>query len=184
MRTGIFVCGLNGAGKSTLGRALAQKLGFYFIDNEDLYFPKTDPNYLYASSRTREEVEGLLLGELARHEQVVFTTVKGDYGERVCAAFQYIVLIEVPKEVRLQRIQKRSFEKFGARMLPGGDLYRQEEGFFVFAAARPETLAEEWAHGMECPCLRVDGTRPVAENAARIVGWLQGQGLEPVKENL
>jgi len=46
MGTGILVCGLNGAGKSTLGKALAEKLHFYFIDNEDLYFPKTDPNYI------------------------------------------------------------------------------------------------------------------------------------------
>ena len=46
MATGIIVCGMNGAGKSTLGRALAQKLGYRFIDIEDMYFPKTDPNYL------------------------------------------------------------------------------------------------------------------------------------------
>lgn len=49
MGTGIIICGLNGAGKSTLGKALAEKLNFHFIDNEDLYFPKTDPHYLYAS---------------------------------------------------------------------------------------------------------------------------------------
>lgn len=45
MGAGIMVCGLNGSGKSTLGKALAEKLGFHFIDNEDLFFPKTNPNY-------------------------------------------------------------------------------------------------------------------------------------------
>ena len=39
MRTGIIICGLNGVGKSMLGKALAEKLDFYFIDNEDLFFP-------------------------------------------------------------------------------------------------------------------------------------------------
>ena len=38
MARGIQVCGLNGCGKSTLGRALAQKIGFHFIDNEELFF--------------------------------------------------------------------------------------------------------------------------------------------------
>ena len=57
---GIIICGLNGAGKSTLGKVLAEKLNFYFIDIEDLYFPKTDPNYMYASPRTREEVERMI----------------------------------------------------------------------------------------------------------------------------
>lgn len=46
MGIGIIVCGLNGTGKSTLGKALVEKLNFHFIDNENLYFPKTDPYYL------------------------------------------------------------------------------------------------------------------------------------------
>ena len=42
MGTGIMICGLNGTGKSTLGKALAEKLHFYFIDNENLYFSGTE----------------------------------------------------------------------------------------------------------------------------------------------
>ena len=61
MGTGIVVCGLNGAGKSTLGKALAKKLGYYFIDNENLYFPKNDSDYPYAVQRDRNEVSELLL---------------------------------------------------------------------------------------------------------------------------
>ena len=30
----------------------------------------------------------------------------------------------------MQRVKKRSFQKFGNRMLPGGDLHEQEEKFF------------------------------------------------------
>ncbi|MDU4976211.1 MAG: shikimate kinase, partial [Hungatella hathewayi] len=37
-----MICGLNGTGKSTLGKALAEKLHFYFIDNENLYFSGTE----------------------------------------------------------------------------------------------------------------------------------------------
>ena len=77
MGTGIMICGLNGAGKSTLGRALAEKLHFYFIDNEDLFFPKTDPNYIYASPRTREEAEKLLFQKMKAYENFVFASVKG-----------------------------------------------------------------------------------------------------------
>ena len=57
MGTGIIICGLNGSGKSTLGKALAEKLHYHFIDDEDLYFSKTDSGYSYASSRTRKEAE-------------------------------------------------------------------------------------------------------------------------------
>ncbi len=87
---GIIVCGLNGVGKSTLGKALADKLDYHFIDNEDLYFPKTDPDYIYASQRTREEVERLLLEKIRTHNNFVFVSVKGDYGETACSFFRYV----------------------------------------------------------------------------------------------
>ena len=64
MGTGIMICGLNGTGKSTLGKALAEKLHFYFIDNENLYFSGTELSCVYADPRTREEAETLLFREM------------------------------------------------------------------------------------------------------------------------
>ncbi len=57
---GILICGLNGAGKSTLGRMLADRMGYEFIDNEDLFFPKTDSAYTFSGPRSEEEVIRLL----------------------------------------------------------------------------------------------------------------------------
>ena len=39
---------------------------------------------------------------------------------------------------------------------------------------RPETLVEEWLQAAGLPVLRVDGTRPPAENAAWLAGQMQG----------
>ena len=172
MGTGILLCGLNGAGKSTLGRALAEKLGYKFIDNENLYFPKTDPQNPYASSRTREEVEALLLREIGENENFVFTSVKGDYGEAVQKRFDYAVLMELPREARLRRVRQRSFGRFGDRMLPGGDLHEKEEAFFRLVEARPEDSVRSWLKTLNCPVLTVDGTSPVSENTARILAWM------------
>ncbi len=172
MGTGIIVCGLNGSGKSTLGKALAGKLDFHFIDNEDLYFPKTDPNYIYASPRTRKEVEKLLWGEIKMHENFVFASVKGDYEEKILLFFRYAVLIDVPKDIRIQRVRERSFQKFGNRMLTGGDLHEKEERFFDFVKSRSENTVEEWIQTLKCPVIRIDGTKPVEENVAFIIEQL------------
>lgn len=172
MGTGILMCGLNGAGKSTLGKALADKLNYRFIDNEDLYFPKTDPNYLYASERTREEVEKLLFEEIEKYKNFVFTSVRGNYGDPDHPFFQYAVLVEVPRELRLQRVKNRSFQKFGDRMLPGGDLYEHEKWFYDFIAARSEDTVEEWLKGISCPVIRVDGTKSIEENIEFIIKQL------------
>lgn len=173
MGKGIVICGLNGTGKSTLGKALAERLHFYFIDNEDLYFPKTDPNYIYTAPRTREEVGKLLFSEVKAHENFVFASVKGDYGEAVYPFFQYAVLIEVPKDIRIERVKNRSFQKFGDRMLAGGDLYEQEERFFDLVKSRAEDTVEKWVQSLKCPIIRIDGTKPIEENIDLIVEQIQ-----------
>ena len=73
-------------------------------------------------------------------------------------------MIDTPKDIRVQRVKKRSFQKFGNRMLPGGDLHEQEEKFFEFVTSRPESTVEEWIQLLSCPILRIDGTKPVEEN--------------------
>ena len=172
---GIIICGMNGSGKSTLGRALAERLGWRFIDNEDLYFPKADPAHPYAVERTQDEVERLLLEEVRRDDRFVFAAVRGNYGEAVLPYYKAAVLVEVPREIRLARVKARSFAKFGARMQPGGDLYESEKRFYDLIAARPEDYATRWLDTVDLPVLRVDGTQPVGENIDMILRWMTCQ---------
>lgn len=173
MGTGIIVCGLNGAGKSTLGKELAKRLGFYFIDNEDLYFPKTDPDYIYAAPRTRKEAEKILINKAKEHENFVYAAVKSDC-KAIYPFLRYAVLIDVSRDIRMQRVKNRSFEKFGKRMLPGGDLYEQEESFFQVVASRKEDSVKEWLSSLRCSVIQVNGTKPIEENASFIVAWILG----------
>ena len=172
---GIVICGLNGAGKSTLGKTLAEKMDFHFIDIENLYFPKTNPNYIYASPRTRKEVEKLLLHEIKTHKDFILASVKGDYGEDIYSLIQYAILLDVPKNIRLKRVKKRSFQKFGNRMLLGGDLYEQEENFFHFVESRDENIVEEWVKSLKCPVIRMDGTKSIDENTNFIMERIQNK---------
>ena len=174
MGCGILVCGLNGSGKSTLGSALARKLDFHFIDNEDLFFPKTDPHSVYAAPRSHEEAQEILMQEVKKHENFVFSAVKGDYGDDILPLYRYAVLMETPKFLRLQRVKNRSFQKFGARMLPGGDLYEQEKAFYDMVNSRTEKYVEDWISALHCPILRLDGTRPIEENITLILNRVQG----------
>ena len=135
---GILICGLNGSGKSTLGKQLADRLGYEFIDNEDLYFPKTDENYAFSAPRSTEEAIRILETRIDGNSRFVFAAVKGDYGDRLIASLDRIVLVEVPKEIRSRRVRERSFRKFGERILPGGDLHDREEAWFALTDGRPE----------------------------------------------
>lgn len=171
---GILICGLNGSGKSTLGRALANELGYTFIDNEDLFFPKVDASYLFSEPRSRSEVERMLAELLDVHPQFLFAAVRGDYGEAVVKHYSLAVVVEVPREVRLKRVYDRSYARFGARMEPGGDLYEQEKSFLDMVSSRNHSYVTDWTKQLRCPVLFVDGTRPIAENVAYIKAAMGG----------
>ncbi len=169
---GIMICGLNGAGKSTLGRRLAERLGWQFIDNEDLYFPKTDTKYAYSDPRGKEEVIRLLEEKIESDRRFVFAAVKGDYGDRLLSLLDCIIVLDVPKEIRLARVRERSLQKFGDRILAGGDLAQRENAWFAQVEHRPEDYVEKWLTTVDCPIFRVDGTRPIEENVEYLASVL------------
>ena len=161
---GVLICGLNGAGKSTLGKRLAVRLGWQFIDNEDLYFPKTDTKYAYSAPRGKEEVIRLLEEKIENDRRFVFAAVKGDYGDKLLSLLDCIVVVDVPREIRLARVRERSLQKFGDRILAGGDLAQRENAWFSLVESRPEDYVEKWLESVDRPVIRVDGTRPIEEN--------------------
>ena len=171
---GILICGLNGSGKSTLGRALAGRIGYEFIDNEELFFPRTDPSYAFAGPRSREEAVRILEERIAGNNRFVFAAVKGDYGGKLIASLDYIILMDVPKPVRSRRVRERSFSRFGERILPGGDLHDREAAWFALTDSRPEDYTAKWLETVNCPVIRVDGTLPVEVNTEYLVSVITG----------
>ncbi|MBR6030034.1 MAG: AAA family ATPase [Clostridia bacterium] len=169
---GILICGLNGAGKSTLGKKLAERIDHLFIDNEDLYFPKEDAAYPFSGPRSKDEVIRLLEEKISDNPRFVFAAVKGDYGDRLIASLDVIILVDVPKEVRSQRVRNRSYLRFGERIMPGGDLYDQETAWFTLTDRRPENYTAKWLETVNCPVIRIDGTLPVEENVEYLVSVL------------
>lgn len=168
MGIGIQICGLNGCGKSTLGKALAAEIDFHYIDSERLYFDTENSTTAYAAPRSHEEVAHLLMQEICANPNFVFASVKGNYGSEILSKYNYVIVLETPKKIRLQRIRDRSLRKFGSRILPGGDLHEAEEAFFRMAASRGEDYIENFLQSVSCPVLRIDGTKPIAESVKYI----------------
>ncbi len=169
MGIGIQICGLNGCGKSTLGKALAEKIDFHFIDVENLYFSRTNETEPYTNPKSRKDVESLLIDEVSKHPDFVFSAVKGDYGKDIIPLYDYVIVIEVPKEIRSKRVRHRSFEKFGNKMLPGGDLYNQEKTFLQMVDSRQDDFVSDWLQKVSCPIIKVDGTKPIEDNVQYII---------------
>ena len=161
---GILICGHNGTGKSTLGKELALALGYQFIDNEDLFFPKTDESYMFSSPRNKKEVIISLEEMIEKNDHFIFAAVKGDYGDKLIKAIDHVILIEVPKNIRYKRVRERSYQKFGERIKEDGDLFEKESKWFSIVESRPENYVTSWLGNISCPIIRIDGTLPIAQN--------------------
>lgn len=175
MEERVILCGGNGAGKSTLGRTLSRVLGWPFFDIEAYYFPDAGGDYPYRTPRTREEVEALLLADLRANPRCLLAAVKGAYGPEVEGLLTCAVLLDVPKEARLERVRRRSYQKFGDRMLPGGDLHDREEQFFRMVEGRSQGDVEAWLEGAGLPALRLDATEETPRLAEAVVRFLEAR---------
>lgn len=170
---GILLCGLNGVGKSSIGRILAKRMSYQFIDNEDLYFPKNDKSYMFSNPRSKEEVIHILEEKISKEDKFIFAAVKGNYGEKFLAQIDYVILVEVPKKIRMDRVKMRSAQKFGDRILADGDLAEKENAWFSLVNSRPENYVTEWLEMVKCPIIRIDGTLPIEENVDYLLSILQ-----------
>ena len=163
---GIIVFGANGSGKTTLGRELARLLGFKHMDIEDYCFEQSE--IPYTNPRSREDYLKLMLTDIEKHNLFVLSTVMGDLGDIIPKFYQLGVYISAPFEVRIERVKQRTYERYGERVLQGGDMHERELQFLDFVASRPLKKIEQWAETLVCPVIRVDGTEDYKKAAANI----------------
>ena len=191
---GIAIMGLNGCGKSTLAHALAQRLGLYEMDVEDYYFPEQrlarraalegrpeaccerSGSLPYARPRDRREVQERIASDIERHPRFVICGVTMNWDARILSAIDVAFMLEVPAEERVRRVSQREQFRFGARVMPGGDMYEQQQAFRELIAHKSHRLVEESAARMPCRRIRLDGTRRIDENVDIILGTLAEMG--------
>ena len=192
MINGIAIFGPNGAGKSSITHALAKKLAYAELDVEDLYFPEqrasrqkalegaSDPMahsgaLPFSRPRTKEEVQSGLLQELTANPRFILSGVTMNWSEEILAKIGIAFWVQAPLELRLRRIGEREEKRFGARVLPGGDMYEQQKAFREMVAGRDSKAIEQTVARLHCPVHSLDGTLPVEENIARILNHLGHQ---------
>ncbi|MCL2158148.1 MAG: AAA family ATPase [Oscillospiraceae bacterium] len=163
---GIIIFGANGSGKTTLGRELARILGFWRMDHEDYCFEKSD--IPYTVTRPRERYEALMLADIEKHGSFVLSACTGDFGDKIESLYKLAVYIEAPLELRIERVKQRNLERFGERVLEGGDIHKQQLDFVDFVAKRPLTKIKQWAKTLACPMICIDGTEDWRKSAETI----------------
>lgn len=175
MRSRFGITGASGSGVTTLGRALAARIGAVPIDTDDHFWVATDPPY-----REKRDVPARLeriRAEQARTERWVISGTLDGWAEPALTEAELIVLLQVPTEIRLERLRRRESARFGDALRPGGAMYENHRDFIEWAAhyddgtlpGRSRPRHEKWLAGLDIPVLRLDGLRPTEQLVAAIL---------------
>jgi uridine kinase len=163
----IHVTGASGSGTSTLGQTIARSLGFRFLDADAYFWQPTTPPY--RTKRDRAERVRLLRRDF-RKPVVLSGSIVG-WDDTLENAFDLIVYLWVPTDVRLDRLKRRELDEVGSI----------DPAFLDWAAAydtgdvgvRSRALHERWLGGRECPVLRVEGTPSLEHAVERVLGAIR-----------
>lgn len=176
MYNGIAIIGLNGAGKSTIAHVLAKKLHYFEIDVEDYYFPaqrssrinalegktSADANFIpYLSPKAKSEVEFAIRKDINCNPQFVLSGVTLNWSESILSQIDIVFYLHVPLNERLQRIRSREAQRFGSRILPGGDMYEQHIEFLNKVENRSKQEITRSLENLTCPVVNVENLLPL-----------------------
>ena len=114
----------------------------------------------------------MLLEDIKKNPCFVFSAVNGNMTPEINENYTLVVYLDVPIDVRMKRIRQRAVDKFGDRVLLGGDMYEQEEKFFAYAEKRTPENIEKWLKTLSCKTIRLDGTKPIQESVELIKSLL------------
>ena len=179
MSSGIIIIGPSGSGKTTLGKIAARKLGYPYFDVDD-YIWKQNTDSPYAQMYTRDEKISRLSNDIAPYEHFVMAGSMSSFHYAFDEMFEMMVILYVSPDIRIERVHKRAIERFGERVLEGGDMYEAHMRFLNDNRRYEEDGSpnmreqKEWMENMSCVKIELDGAAELEKSADIIVNNWNG----------
>jgi adenylate kinase family enzyme len=163
----IHLLGASGSGTTTLGRALAERLRCTHIDTDAYFWLPTEPPFL--EPRPLVERQQCLMHTLTANDAWVLSGSLCGWGDVAIPLFELVVFLWLPMDIRMKRLRHREHERYGERIMPGGDMYEQSQAFLEWAALydngdvnmRSRRRHEQWLSTLLCPMICIEGEHAI-----------------------
>src|SRR5699024_1206110 len=139
-------------------------------DTDDYFWVPTNPQY--TTKRSREERLALMKKDITENENVVISGSLVDWGDELIPMFTLVVRLVTDTETRIERLKNREKQRFGKRIMPGGDMYTHHMEFIQWAQEydtgsvdmRSKAKHDEWEKLLLCKQIVLDGGADLEEN--------------------
>lgn len=124
-----YIYGASGAGSTTLGEALCKKMDYKLIDTDDYFWkypkmPDIQIKKMYEDMINTNKNEIVITGS--------FWNWDTDY-TYLLDKVDVFVRVMLNQEMRISRLEKRELERYGERILEGGDMFEKHINFIKWA---------------------------------------------------
>lgn len=170
MKEIIYIFGASGSGTSTLGKYISEQLGYEFMDSDDYFWLPTTPPF--TQKRDQTERIRLMKMDIDRADNMVISGSITNWGDELIPMFTLAVRLITDTEVRIDRIRKREYDRFGNRILSGGEMFDQHQAFIKWAAdydsgditMRSKLSHDEWQKKLNCRMMILSGSDSLEYN--------------------
>lgn len=175
MKKRIHIIGASGSGTSTLGSSLSKILPHTYLDTDD-YFWTTK----FIKQREVSERRSMLEKDLSLYENYILSGAVCGWGDNFKSYFDLVIFLWIPQDIRLERLKKREFQRYGNEILAGGSEYEQSKTFLEWASlydsagleVRSKSLHEQWMADLPCPILKIEGDYSVDKRVGIVLDYL------------
>ena len=162
MKRKIHIFGASGSGTTSLAKLLCTRLDYIHFDTDSYYWmPTADP---FTVARPSEERLELMKKDLSTTKPWILSGSLSGWGDELIPFFDLVVFVYVPQDIRLERLKKREYERYGDEILAGGARYEATKEFLEWAASydsgtlvgRNLVKHEKWLEQISCSVLRIE----------------------------
>jgi adenylate kinase family enzyme len=165
----INIIGASGSGATTLAKQLAEHINAISFDVDNYYWKKSDPPF--TQRNTLHDVKQLLCKDLDSTPSWVLSGSVMGFAEEIASQFSHVIFLQLDQSIRMDRLAKREYAKYGQRILEGGDMFSSHEEFMQWASnydndateIKSRKIHEEWFSKIRCPVIRLDSQNPLAD---------------------
>lgn len=131
MKQRIHIFGASGSGTTTIGKLICDKLGYTHFDSDNYFWlPTHDP---FTVQRENKECIDLMKNDLSNTPNWVLSGSLMGWGDVLIPFFDLIVFVYVPKDIRINRLKNREYERYGDEILKGRSQHKKYVDFIEWA---------------------------------------------------